>query len=144
MASETIYAISTGSYSDYTVHALFSTKEKAQEYIDTIKAGYDGWNSIEEYVLDPQHAVMVKKGYAPWDVFMYRNGDVEQVKRHDIERMWMEPTVSYIEESRIPSRRGKPHALRVRTLAKSEQHAVKIANEIRTRMIANNEWPNEQ
>lgn len=34
----TVYAVSSGDYSDYSVHCLFETKELAQAYIDAYSA----------------------------------------------------------------------------------------------------------
>ena len=46
----TIYAVSSGEYSGYCVNALFSTEEKAKEYIEhTIDPEY---YRIEEFILD--------------------------------------------------------------------------------------------
>ena len=45
-----VYVVTSGEYSGYSIHAVFSTKEKAEEYI-----AHDGYFSdsyeIEEYVL---------------------------------------------------------------------------------------------
>ena len=62
----TIYAVSSGTYSDYGIRALFSTKEKAEEYIakhtDTINPKltdcYDAYD-IEEWELDEEYTVPV-------------------------------------------------------------------------------------
>ena len=37
-----IYVITSGCYSDYRIEAMFSTREKAQKYIDAAK--FDSWN----------------------------------------------------------------------------------------------------
>lgn len=48
-----IYAVTTGSYSDYCVHALFSTREKAERYkAERAKMEWDDTNEIEEYMVD--------------------------------------------------------------------------------------------
>jgi len=44
----TVYAVSTGEYSSYGVCAIFSTREKAEEYSLTVS----NFNDIEEYELD--------------------------------------------------------------------------------------------
>lgn len=43
-----VYLVTSGEYSDYHVDAVFSTKEKAEEYIDVKGTDY----SIEEYDVD--------------------------------------------------------------------------------------------
>ena len=51
---QTIYLVTSGSYSAYSINAAFSTEEKAQEYIDAACDDDDeGWGCrIETYVLD--------------------------------------------------------------------------------------------
>jgi hypothetical protein len=48
----TIYSVSSGEDSDYAVNALFTTREKAEEYLE-IHYGSEGYGFIEEYDLDP-------------------------------------------------------------------------------------------
>jgi len=53
MAGKTIFVITTGDYSDYHIVALFSTKEKAEEYIAWAdKSARDFTGEIEEWELD--------------------------------------------------------------------------------------------
>jgi hypothetical protein len=47
-----VFAVSEGSYSDYRIVAIFSTREKAQEYIDSCHAEQWSEKEIEEYDLD--------------------------------------------------------------------------------------------
>ena len=52
-----VFVVTSGSYSDYTIEAIFSSKEKAQKYIKYYKkikpAMYPDFNrDIEEYFLD--------------------------------------------------------------------------------------------
>lgn len=57
-----VYVVTSGEYSGYSIHAVFSTKEKAEEYI-----AHDGYFSdsyeIEEYVLDGEQPDMSEKLY---------------------------------------------------------------------------------
>ena len=46
------YIVTSGSYSDYQIEAVFSTKEKAEEYIQNTCT--DDVNDIEEYEMDEQ------------------------------------------------------------------------------------------
>lgn len=50
MNNKTVYVITTGEYSDYSICAIFSTKEKANEYIQQHGTEY----RIEEYNLDEE------------------------------------------------------------------------------------------
>ena len=48
-----IYVVTSGCYSDFHIDAMFSTREKAQKYIDATK--FDDWdeiNGITEYDID--------------------------------------------------------------------------------------------
>ena len=49
-----VYAVESGYYSDYGIEGLFSTKEKAQHYIDVRKREDEYWDEerIVEYELD--------------------------------------------------------------------------------------------
>mgnify|MGYP001377046339 CR=1 FL=1 len=64
----TVYAVTSGSYSDYRVDALYSTREKAEQAIalSTNPYGYD----IEDYELDPANAE-VKEGWELYSVVLW-------------------------------------------------------------------------
>lgn len=61
-----VYIVTQGDYSDYHIEQVFSTREKAQEYIDHI--GYDNFE-IEEYNVDEE----VPRGTFLYLVVMYDN-----------------------------------------------------------------------
>jgi hypothetical protein len=48
--TKTIYAVTTGEYSGYYTVGMFSTKEKAEEYIESMM--YPNEYNVEEYTLD--------------------------------------------------------------------------------------------
>ena len=130
-----IYLVSTGSYSDYTVVAAFTTLDKAEAFMAAIKTDYSGpFNEIEEIVLDSNVANLAKRGYACYTVIMLRNGEVEYINRCNI-------NANYIaSEFRIWRRPDKPDCFDARIIAKNEKQAIKIANDKRAEMIAMNEW----
>lgn len=141
--SRTIYAVTSGSYSDYRVAALFSTRERAQDYKDTVlKDEYD--SGIEEYLLDPDTTDLLRRGYAVWRVTMLRDGSTERVDRTDNSHYDVEgaPRFHIWERTKAPAYIGKgiPDALNASVWAKSEKAAVKITNERRAQMIASGEW----
>ena len=47
-----VYIVTSGEYSDYGIDSVFSTEEKAKEWIDVITSMYDGSYNIEPYELD--------------------------------------------------------------------------------------------
>ena len=52
---EKIYIITQGEYSDYSIKACFSTREKAEEYLKIVEKtvkDWEDWYRIEEYPLD--------------------------------------------------------------------------------------------
>ena len=56
---EKIYIVTSGEYSDYQINAVFSTGEKAEEYVDAYGSDY----RIEEYPVDDAG---VKKNESIW------------------------------------------------------------------------------
>jgi hypothetical protein len=50
-----VYIVSTGEYSDWSIQGIFSTREKAEEFMRVVPAGgYDNeYNDIQEHELDP-------------------------------------------------------------------------------------------
>lgn len=64
-----IYIVTSGEYSDYSIDAVFSTKEKAKEYIQQYGTDY----AIEEYDLDQE----VKKETKIWKIMFDKNGVAE-------------------------------------------------------------------
>lgn len=128
-----VFAVSSGSYSDYSIHAIFSTKEGAEQFISRFVTGYDPYE-IEEYELDPAEK-FVKKGLIPYRVFIDRDGAAECTQ---MDSMYDIPSGTE-EEFLAKTYHGRP-VLRVTGWFKSSDHAVKVANERRTQRIAQNLW----
>ena len=130
-----IFAVTSGSYSDYRVNALFSTRAKAQAFIDAVKDS--DINSIEAYDLDPPVADLMGRGYVPWHVRMKRNGDVLSTSS--------EASVYRVEsanrtEVNLWGAVNEAQTLVVVCWAKSSDAAIKIANEKRAELIASGKW----
>ena len=132
-----VFAVNSGCYSDYSVDAIFSTKERAEDYMRQFpKSGYDGYNNLGEYELDPMDRFL-KSGRWPWVVTMDRGGNVMDARQleelseeaHAIYRGY-QPAVG----PEIPER------MWATVYARDAKHAVKIANELRGMLIANDEW----
>ena len=125
---EKVYLISRGSYSDYSVVGAFSTKEKAEQFIkeakETEQVGcYQLNDEIEELGID---CLTTPKGLHPYTVYFNKE---KVISTHP----------SYVEEMQTVI---KPYgyAKQLSCWAKDEQHATKIANEIRVQLIALNQW----
>ena len=129
-----IFAVSSGEYSDYRVNALFSTQEKAQDYINLIcQAG-----EIEEYELD---IPLPPPGHACWTVIMTVDGE-QSVLSAPLTAGYCspddrEPTMGH---APWPPFNGKQVATFSYVLARTEEHAVKICAERRAQLVASGRW----
>jgi len=137
-----VYAVTSGAYSDYRINAIFSSKQRAQEFMDAIPN--NGYNGIEEYEIDPDTADLIRRWYHIWEVLMLRNGDVERAWKLDIcpytvtsigHRIWQRS------QSLLFAGKNVPDCLDSTVWAKTEKQAIKIVNEQRTQLIANGKWP---
>ena len=122
----TIYLVSDGEYSDYSILGLYSTKEKAEE----ARALYAA-ERIEEWEVDvlPPHP----PGELRWIVHVHDSGDVVSVEPQTAEDKYVafESFRKYWE----------PKDARILTLwARDKEHAIKIASEKRREMIVSGEW----
>ncbi len=135
----TIYAVSSGEYSDYSVLALFSTRELAQDYVDTILAGknYDT-PRIEEYELDPE-VPSLRAGLSAWLIGMDRDGNVLRAEQGSTDSRFRGPYF-ICGENGCGTMSGGERGIVFACVAKSVDHAIKIVNEWRIQLIAENRW----
>ena len=123
-----IYLVTSGRYSDYRVIAAFSTLALAREFKETFPSS--DYNDVEVYEIDPPDMWHKQNGYILYIVGMSKDGIVESIRGYPA---WgYTPTEHHLH--------GKPAKLISVVWAKSLEHAAKIVNEQRTRMIANGEW----
>jgi hypothetical protein len=120
-----VYVVTTGCYSDYRIEGVFSTGEKAKEFISA--TGIEGDGEIETWILDA-HIDKTERGYNFYTVKMRRDGNV----------------VSIGKETPLSARHwitgGRVDCLYTSLWARDKEHAVKIANEQRARIIALGLW----
>jgi hypothetical protein len=127
------------------LEGIFSTKENAEKYKSLFSPG--DFNNDYEWEVDSgmdTYDKVAKKGYSLYRIVMLKDGTVESCDRGK-PNGW---TTDYDEgaffwqRTEAPAYKGKgvPDALNASILARNEKHAIKIANEIRTRMIASGEW----
>lgn len=123
-----IYSVSKGEYSDYRVMALYSNKEYAEEVCNRI-SGYSKYERpfVEEFTLD-ENLEILKKGYNIYFLRMDREGNASEIEATDaIDNIWDWGFDIH-------------NKLYMYVLAKDEKHAIKIVNDKRAELIANNEW----
>ena len=123
-----MYVLTVGEYSDYRVLGVFSSPELAEEvYAKRKDIGRDYCHSVEEYFLnnDPN----APEGMKPCSVIMRRDGSVTNIQ--------INPDGSSTYEDQFISEKIDR---RFYMWARDDKHAVKIANERRTKMIAENQW----
>ena len=89
-----IYIVTSGEYSEYEINAVFSTKEKANAYIQQHGTYYD----IEEYELDKE----VEKKTQLWSiVFCIENGKFDEAnpisynKNKEVDTCYVEERLGY-------------------------------------------------
>ena len=130
-----IYIVTSGAYSDYRINAVFSTKENAEKFTKLYGVGdYD----IEEFEVDDEMALInriIDEKITIYLVCMDRDGNIKEVMKES-------PSVSLVEELLAGKQKPVLYAdcMDMCVIAKDEKHAVKIVNEKRVQLIANNEW----
>lgn len=130
---KTVWVLDEGSYSDYHVVGVYSSKENAQVVYDALHEHSDDMDEPEEWELDPG-VDELRKGYNPFSVVMLRDGTTERIDQTDRDSYSLGNRLSIWERTEAPA------ALFGVVWARNAKHAIKIANEHRARMIANGEW----
>ncbi len=122
-----VYMVTDGSYSDYRVLGIYSTKAKAEK----AKVLFNADNEIDTIDLDV--VPKTPRGMLRWVVTMGHNGDTGGARRETCE-------YNYVRASLYVPWGGANAIMQAYVWAKDEEHAVKVANEWRTRIVANNLW----
>ena len=122
-----VFLVTDGDYSDYRVISAFSKEEDANRYAEMIGAG------VEFFELDKINLNNIPDGYKFWECTMLKNGDVKGCCK-------TEPP----DDDRGLCRKTKYYdSITCSVLAVDDVHAIKITNEIRTRIIASGIWENQ-
>jgi len=124
----TVFIVTAGSYSDFHVVCCCSDEDKAKELAAILDDG-----GYESYELDDFPANV--QGMQRYHVKMRKNGDTHEI-------FSSKPSSLSLNELDM-SECVYDDLLHVTCWAKDEKHAVKIANEIRTCRIAENNWKEE-
>ena len=137
---KSVWMVTSGEYSDYSVNGVFSTRELAQDYVDAFSHdGYGGQMYINEETLDPGNTSFHKMGRRVYRVKMDRKGNSCSVDLADNYSLtdceWRGNIGIWNTTTNI--------VLWVDCWATDVKHATKIANEIRTQKIASGDWDRE-
>lgn len=131
MESKEAYIVTTGYYSDYRIVGVFDDRKLAEEFVSQTSDA-----RIEAHTLNP-FTEQVRDGSKPYQVQMRRDGYAVNIYcKTDNPGDWTStPDFYFIWDS--------AGAFAIQVFARDEQHAIKIANETRTMILANNLWGNE-
>lgn len=114
-----IYIVTSGEYSDYRINAVFTTKEKAVDYVEQHGTDYN----IEEYNLDED----VKKKTQLWNiVFCVENGKLYGANPTSYNKNKLIDTCSMF---KIFNGKAEWHYINFYIDADSMDRAIKIASE---------------
>ncbi len=140
---EKVYVCTSGEYSDYHIDTVFDNKEDAEEFCE--KFG----DMIEEYEINVITPIL-RTGFKRYIVCLDRDGNtpfdsgsnIEQLKYLNIGNLKTVVHFNEGEKEKYPCSRLIPNTeyILVTCFAKNEEHALKIANEKRTEIIAFNKW----
>jgi hypothetical protein len=132
------YIVTAGAYSDYGIIAVFSSRERAQAFINTAgseeEQGDDAYSMavIEEWEVDPV-GPNLPQGLQSWHVEMTRAGDTVRSFVNEGMHSWLQAMKTVV----VWLTNGN---LGLNCLARDREHAVKVANEHRARALAENQW----
>lgn len=127
----TIWGVSSGSYSDYIVEALFSSKEKAQEFLDEYSK-FDSEARLEEFDYDPEPPRAIEV----IGVHIDMEGNVLRV----YDPRWVrEGAVGFVGYGLADVWRG-PRVLIWVVPTTDKERAIKVVNEKRAIILANEAW----
>lgn len=136
----TIYIVTEGTYSEYHIEAVCSTKELAEQIVASMPEYMRVDARVEEYELDAL-ADCMKQGLRRYWIKMERDGTVSECDldwphkgETSAEIVYYRWNGTFVEKNPF---------LSVFCLAKDEAHAIKIANEKRAEIIAMNQWPTD-
>lgn len=136
MTNKIIYIVTQGSYSDYHIVGVFEDKELAEEYAKQNKA------DVEEHFVKTDTDLELPRGYLNYQVFMKENGEVKSVSvtSPELKNDWDELDFAYKNENK-PYHFKTGNRYFVVSTDMGETGAIKISNERRAQLIAENKWP---
>lgn len=125
------HIVTSGCYSDYSIRAVFSTKERAQAFIDELKEKYDYRArdaDIEEWEIDEE--TPSDHGLKRIHVLLKENGDTYRVEESQ-EIAWWQWYISYSTFGTVSET-----LFSGTVFARDNDHAIKMARDTRAASIA--------
>lgn len=138
-----IYLVTQGSYSDYGVRGVFEDKDLATEYAAQISNKYEAARVDTRQIMTELIAPINYRGYT---VTMDIDGNTDEVENDEVGDLNVDNSYPDLEFDRLGD--GDAHGYIttgkykfIINTDKGAAGAIKIANERRIRMIAENKWP---
>ena len=139
-----IYIVTKGSYSDYSICGIFTDKALAEEYAQQIT---DHWGEarVETKTIMTSTDLPAPPGFRGYDIEMDIDGncDIFKSETYDVETKndgYAETEYKINDDKKLDEYYTGRYNFYVLT-DKGSEGAIKIANERRIRMIAENKWP---
>lgn len=134
----TVWVIEQGSYSDYRVVGVYTSKANAEKIAALLnKEKYSDEATVAEWPVNPA-VDEINQGLKMYLVQMHMNGNTERVEESDITSYSLSSRLEVWERTKAPAWQRQPidDMISGHVWAESVEHAVKIANEYRARAIA--------
>lgn len=119
-----LYVVTVGTYYDYHIVAIFDDEVKAKNFIEDMDCA-----QITPWELNNPGNV-IRNGKFEYFVRMQKDGNVKYIEKLDNITLEKTESIFYVIEGLLTG-----HAMAI-----DKKHAIKIANEERLQMLANNEW----
>lgn len=132
-----IYLVTQGSYSDYGVRGVFADKDLATEYAYQISSKYETAMVETRQIMTELIAPI---GYRGYTVSMDIDGNTDEVESDEVGYLNVDNSYPDLEFVLIGYITTGKYKFIINT-DKGPKGAIKIANERRIRMIAENKWP---
>jgi len=131
-----VYIVTEGCYSDCRNIGVFTTREKADA---AALATNDSDAHVEEWLLDNLYGA--PSHYSVFEIIMDREGVTRSAKKKQYFGSWgLDERFYPLSGCNVAYGIDVSGCLDCEVLAKDIAHAVKIVNERRTRLIAENKW----
>lgn len=141
MDVKSVWVIEKGTYSDYQVVGVYSSKENAQVVADHINRDdpYDR-AEVDEWTLD-RDVEDLRQNKGLYLVVMAKDGTVERCDAEDYTAYSSGDVFKYWDRPSAPAYKDKnvPPAFISTQFADNDKHAIKIANERRLQWLASND-----